>query len=81
MSGSSLPGVHGSSAQRALMWLVVVALVIALPQIFSSGLGVAVLNQMFIMRRRRERVNSLGCGANHSRRGRASVRTRSDGRS
>ncbi len=49
MSGSSLPGVHGSSAQRALMWLVVVALVIALPHIFSSGLGVAVLNQMFIM--------------------------------
>jgi branched-chain amino acid transport system permease protein len=31
------------------MWAVLIAVVIALPHIFSSGLGVAVLNQMFIM--------------------------------
>lgn len=49
MSRSALPGAPISGARMALVWLVLIAVVGALPFIFSSGLGVAVLNQMFIM--------------------------------
>ena len=43
------PGIITPLGRRAAIWVAAIVLVYLLPQWFSSGLGIAVLNQMFIM--------------------------------
>ena len=43
------PGIRTPLGRRAAIWVAAIVLVYLLPQWFSSGLGIAVLNQMFIM--------------------------------
>ncbi|MFK7964193.1 MAG: branched-chain amino acid ABC transporter permease [Burkholderiaceae bacterium] len=47
-AATSLPITRPSFAQRNLVWFICAVLLAVLPMIFSSGLGIAVLNQMLI---------------------------------
>ena len=47
--GDRRPGMQAPLAQRVMLWVVAILVVAVLPYVFPGGLGIAVLNQMFIM--------------------------------